>query len=320
MNTSRILTASVTLLLSLSAFCGELEDGFANPPAENNPKASQEAAGDLYELKLRNDAALLEGKDGIACNPAWPAAQELISYAARCRYLLKAGEAKPLAESDFSASGTAAKAIRRDYKDGTTGYFVACPADAKRATAKLSFALTGKFPEFWDPATGKILRPAKKRELDGRTVVEWRADPGATVFVMFRPAEGKAKKEPKIIDSQIQEAEVTGTWSPEPTAGQEVSGAVYRFTDGLFKIPGYATVAWIDLGKAKGIVEVKVNGKKFPVLWKPPYRLDIVNALTFEADRHTTEPGAVVDMQSPLNVELKVTGELGDVTWTVVCD
>ena len=35
----------------------------------------------------------------------------------------------------------------------------------------------------------------------------------------------------------------------------------------------------LDLGVVKDFAEVKVNGKAYPVLWKPPFRVDITDAL-----------------------------------------
>lgn len=308
MNTNKLSIALSLSLLTLSAVCGELEDGFKNPPADAEPKASQEAAGDLYALKLQNDAALLAGKDGIACNPAWPGAKELIKYVARCSYLFRASKAADKADAG------------RTFKDGTVGFFATHPTDKKSAAVSLDFPVAGKHPELWDPATGKILRPSKSSEAGGRTTVVWNADPGAVVFVMFRPEPSSAKKAPKILVSQIQDAEVTGSWDPEPTAGTPCANKTFRFSDGLFKLPGYASMAWIDLGNAKGVFEIKVNGKKFPILWKPPYRLNIADALSFDADAHSTAPGADVGQQAELNVELKANGSLGTITWQAICD
>lgn len=308
MNINKLALAFVTTILSLSAVCGELEDGFKNPPAEAEPKTSQEATGDLYALKLQNDAALLAGKDGIACNPAWPGAKELIKYVARCSYLFRASKAADKADAG------------RTFKDGTVGFFATHPTDKKSAAVSLDFPVAGKHPELWDPETGKILRPSKSSETGGRTTVVWNADPGASVFVMFRPQPSSAKKAPKILASQIQDVEVTGSWDPEPTADTSYANKTFRFSDGLFKLPGYASMAWIDLGKAKGVFEIKVNGKKFPILWKPPYRLNIVDALSFDADAHSTAPGADVGQQAELNVELKANGSLGTITWQAICD
>src|ERR1035438_2613308 len=35
---------------------------------------------------------------------------------------------------------------------------------------------------------------------------------------------------------------------------------------------------YLDLGRVEVMAEVKVNGKHFPLLWKPPYRLDVTAA------------------------------------------
>jgi hypothetical protein len=35
---------------------------------------------------------------------------------------------------------------------------------------------------------------------------------------------------------------------------------------------------WLDLGKVKNFAEVSLNGKSFPVLWKPPFRVNITGA------------------------------------------
>ena len=49
----------------------------------------------------------------------------------------------------------------------------------------------------------------------------------------------------------------------------------------------------LDLGVVKNFAEVTVNGRTFPVLWQPPYRLDVTDALAGGADT--------------LNLEIKVT-------------
>jgi hypothetical protein len=48
---------------------------------------------------------------------------------------------------------------------------------------------------------------------------------------------------------------------------------------------------YLDLGRVEVMAEVKVNGKRFPLLWKPPYRLDVTSAL--HAGRNTLEVAVV---------------------------
>ena len=39
------------------------------------------------------------------------------------------------------------------------------------------------------------------------------------------------------------------------------------------------TGVWLDLGAVKNLAEVSVNGQRFPVLWRPPFRVNIAAAL-----------------------------------------
>jgi hypothetical protein len=48
---------------------------------------------------------------------------------------------------------------------------------------------------------------------------------------------------------------------------------------------------YLDLGRVEVMAEVKVNGKRFPLLWKQPYRLDITGAA--RAGRNTLEVAVV---------------------------
>ena len=36
---------------------------------------------------------------------------------------------------------------------------------------------------------------------------------------------------------------------------------------------------WLDLGDVKNLAEVSVNGKPLGILWKPPFRVDVTDAL-----------------------------------------
>ena len=51
--------------------------------------------------------------------------------------------------------------------------------------------------------------------------------------------------------------------------------------------PGLRTI--LDLGTVKNFAVVTVNGKTFPVLWKPPFRVDITDALDLNADSFALE-------------------------------
>jgi hypothetical protein len=62
----------------------------------------------------------------------------------------------------------------------------------------------------------------------------------------------------------------------------------------------------LDLGEVKNFAEVTVNGKKFPVLWKPPFRVDITEAVKTasvqQQDGRACRPATAV-----LDLEIRVT-------------
>jgi hypothetical protein len=72
------------------------------------------------------------------------------------------------------------------------------------------------------------------------------------------------------------------SWTDHPTDGvKHFSGtAVYEKE---FEMPSDWFAAdhafWLDLGVVKEVAEVRLNGKSLGILWKPPFRLDIGNAL-----------------------------------------
>ena len=58
------------------------------------------------------------------------------------------------------------------------------------------------------------------------------------------------------------------------------------------------TRVMLDLGDVKNFAEVTVNGKTYPVLWKPPFRLDITDAV---------KTASVQQQVWTIDLEIKVT-------------
>ena len=73
------------------------------------------------------------------------------------------------------------------------------------------------------------------------------------------------------------------SWTERPELGVKYfSGtAAYR---AVFQVSaetlGKDRRLWLDLGDVQAFAQVKVNGKQLGVLWKPPYGLDVTDALT----------------------------------------
>lgn len=74
--------------------------------------------------------------------------------------------------------------------------------------------------------------------------------------------------------------EQLGSWTarPEPAIKYHSGEATYRTT---FQAPAATkdAITMLDLGRVESLAEVTLNGRSFPVLWKPPYRLDVSSAL-----------------------------------------
>ena len=74
-----------------------------------------------------------------------------------------------------------------------------------------------------------------------------------------------------------------GPWNEHPEAGiKYFSGtATYRNRIAADAFPriGDGGRVMLDLGVVKNFAEVAVNGKKHPALWRPPFRVDITDAV-----------------------------------------
>ena len=80
------------------------------------------------------------------------------------------------------------------------------------------------------------------------------------------------------------------TWSTHSDPDIRYFSGTATYTKRVSYAPTKAGVRTIlDLGEVKNFAEVTVNGKTFPVLWKPPYRVDITDALDAKADAFELE-------------------------------
>ncbi len=59
----------------------------------------------------------------------------------------------------------------------------------------------------------------------------------------------------------------------------------------------------LDLGDVKDFAEVKVNGKSYPPLWRPPFRIDITDAVKAAS---VQQQGRAVAPRPPLSIDLEI--------------
>lgn len=162
-----------------------------------------------------------------------------------------------------------------------------------------SFRTGGRLPELWNPETGNIQPAPNWHQEDGRTEVNLDMDPAGALFVVFRKptsAKGNSSTKPEVEET----ARIEGSWTVafDPAYGPEeeqvfqklvpwnkhrneeikyFSGtASYRNTFNLKKTTG---PVYLDLGEVEVMARVLVNGQDLGVLWKPPFRVNISEAV-----------------------------------------
>jgi hypothetical protein len=217
----------------------------------------------------------------------WPEAKEFVRYQTRCQYMLQQGE---------KVNDT----VCHRCGEGADWYFVTS-TNHEPVIVEKYFPFDGREPELWYPETGETVRAAKWRETEGRAVVSIRLPTAGCAFVVFRSAHPDAPMEK--WRTEMARCEVPCPWKVrfESPAGSEPAPCTFeRFTDwsrsddrALRHFSGSAyyekTVEApvleaderliLDLGDVRDFATVTVNGKTYPALWKPPFAVDITDAV-----------------------------------------
>ena len=191
-------------------------------------------------------------------------------------------------------------------------YFVAMPNHGP-VSFEACFRIKGRVPEIWDAEKGTIQRAREWREEKDRTVVRLDFQTSGSAFVVFRektPPDVPVERRYDLASS----IPVKGPWNVafpngfRPNALAEGPDETVEFSvlsdwkdnanEGVRYFSGTATYKCrlenvkcemddtagnarvvLDLGDVREVAEVTVNGKTYPALWKPPYRVDITDAL-----------------------------------------
>ena len=167
--------------------------------------------------------------------------------------------------------------------------------------------------------TGEIADAAYWRVANGRTIVGLDFPPSGSAFVVFRKeGTGKGRRKEIAASSIIP---IDGSWQVSfPVDWYSGGKTVKSFAWGALNdwtaeddpdvkyFSGTATYRKnvqldvegekpdrriiLDLGEVKNFAEVTVNGKKYPPLWRPPFKVDVTD---------------VVKTAASLDIEVKVT-------------
>ena len=231
--------------------------------------------------------------------------------------------------------------IHRRTASGDDIYFVALP-NADEKTFEASFRVTGRRPEIWDPETGTVSEPSQWHVEGGRTCVTLAFKPSGAAFVVFRPTPTPSLAKASKTLSAETVVPVEGSWqvrfldgrgAPSDLQGfptllpwNESAEPGIRFYSGsalytkVIHLPNRSSLKHssnsniqtsnqgpcrryiLDLGDVKNIAVVTVNGKPYPVLWRPPFRLDITDAIGHSPFKHSPDS----DIQT-ISLSIRVT-------------
>ena len=176
-------------------------------------------------------------------------------------------------------------------------YFLATGNGNFEPKAEVSFRVTGRIPELWDPATGEMREASSWNVKDGRTTVRFPLARFGSVFVVFaKDAAGRTASGPA---AKTETVEIAGPWTlafesdalhrgpSEPVRAEKLfdlstskedavshySGKVTYTATFTCEKPGERMV--LDLGDVGVTAKVKVNGAAAGGVCFAPYRLDV---------------------------------------------
>lgn len=181
-------------------------------------------------------------------------------------------------------------------RDGGSDVYFVCNRRDREEPATLTFRVTGRRPELWDPLTGERRDAGAYDDNGTTTTLDLRLEPYGSVFVVFqRPATATTMNG---ANQPTYEAAATldGPWAVrfDPTWGGPAEAGFDRLTDwtqrpeeGIKHYSGTATYRItfdapdgvdaarlaVDLGVVHHVAEVRLNGESAGIAWTPPFRV-----------------------------------------------
>ena len=173
---------------------------------------------------------------------------------------------------------------------------------SKTEDIEATFRVTGKTAEIWHPETG-IIEQASYNIENTFTQVPLHLKSNDAVFVVFRK---KTNKKARAIPQPKEQvlATLQGSWivgfqekrgAPEKAIFETLSPWNENTDTGIKYFSGTGTYTkkleapvdwfknntqlWLDLGSVKNLAEVIINGKSVGVIWDPPFRVNVSDAL-----------------------------------------
>ena len=227
-------------------------------------------------------------------------AKPLFSYFARCQALLQRGVYVDDFKSRDASLTTDAHSIHWIHRrDGETDiYFVANTKDST-LMPHVTITGTGRLPEVWDPETGNMSEADIWKMVDGKTQVTLNLTARRALFLVFRnPTTETGSAKESFSDDITDTIPITGTWTvgfdggrvvewPSLMPWNESIDSDIKYFSGTAHYEQHLYLNELDrhyryildLGEVKNLATVRVNGKVCGTLWRPPFTIDITEAL-----------------------------------------
>lgn len=227
-------------------------------------------------------------------------AKPLFAYFARCQALLQRGVYVDDFKSRDASLTTDAHSIHWIHRrDGETDiYFVANTKDST-LMPHVTITGTGRLPEVWDPETGNMSEAEIWKMADGKTQVTLNLTTRRAVFLVFRnPTTETGSAKESFSDDVTDTIPITGTWTvgfdedkvvewPSLMPWNESIDSDIKYFSGTAHYEQHLYLNELDrhyryildLGEVKNLATVRVNGKVCGTLWRPPFTIDITEAL-----------------------------------------
>ncbi|MDW3651915.1 MAG: glycosyl hydrolase [Bacteroidia bacterium] len=201
---------------------------------------------------------------------------------------------------DVDVKNTSHKILFRHRQTADIDLFWLNNRSENTSSIDVSFRITGKVPQLWQPQTGETKAVSYKIE-NNRTIIPLEFESWDAFFIIF--AEKATQNELFIpTKEQVEFLTITGPWSvkfqkgrgaPEQATFETLQSwsdhenkgikyfsgtAIYSNTFDIVEISENAQYE-LDLGEVKNIAEVIVNEQSLGILWKTPYSIDLKNTL-----------------------------------------
>jgi hypothetical protein len=189
---------------------------------------------------------------------------------------------------------------------GTDIYFVANQKN-EPCKAEISFSVTNKQPELWDPLTGERRKIDNFIGKDSHTIIPMEFAEAGSCFVIFRDRIDKQDVNKGNFPVYSEKQVISGIWdvlfsgsvNPPFHRNLEMLADWTTFGDKEIKyFCGTATYAinfnfseklpgdwYLNLGKVESLAKIRLNGREVNTLWCYPYRVKVSDFLVEGANK-----------------------------------